>query len=318
MKVIDILKKGGGNIISVEIEPPNPKIHDIEHVYKILDPLIDLGIDYVNITYHAARIIEYDLNDNPVLETSKPGTMGVSGAIMMKYGEDGIEAVPHVVCTSFNKNETAVYLVDLGYLGIENVMALRGDPRKDTDGKFLTFKHEPGGHEYSSGLIKQISNLRNGIHLGGKKGIKIDFCIGASCYPEGFNGSNPTDEIPRLKEKVDAGADYLVTQMFFDNYDYFKLHEEAEKAGIHVPIVPGLFPLFKKKYLETLPEFFECKIPNDLAEQIERYNQKEDIKEAGIEWCVKQCEELYREGVPSLHFFANRGAPVKEVIEAIK
>jgi len=319
VKVTDILKEK--KVISVEIEPPSVD-EGIEKVYDTLDPLVNLvkkgkGKNYINITNHTERIQENE-DGSLSFQIERPGTIGVAGAIKERYREEGTVPVPHIICTGFTKYGIEKILIDLNYLGIENVMALRGDPRK-LNGKFTEFKLKRGGHSHAKDLIKQTSDLKLGRYLEGIEGKPIDFCIGAACYPEGYYKSQTLDEnIKWAKVKTDAGADYLVTQLFFDNNVYFNFLDNAKKAGIDVPIIPGIFPISMYNHLEKLPAVFGCSIPEKLARSIEKYIDKEDeIRKVGIDWCVNQCRDLLENGAPSLHFFANRGAPIKEVIEAI-
>ena len=317
MKVIDIINKNHGKVISVEIEPPllGKSIND---VWKTLDPLVELGISYINITYHPKDIIKNEKGDL-VYQRKRPGTERITKEIIKKYRTKGIEPVPHIICTEFTRYSAQETLIKFNNdLGIENVMLLRGDPPK-LNGKFTEFKAEENGHSYAKDLIKQIADLREGIYTGTKNKTKIDFCIGAACYPEGYYKLQAPDEnIDWTKAKIDAGADYLVTQLFFDNTTYLGFVEEAENAKIKVPIIPGIFPISLYGHLEKLPEVFGCSIPEKLARSVEKYRDNEDeIRKVGIDWCVEQCLDLLKNGAPSLHFFANRGAPIEEVIKAI-
>ncbi len=317
MKVADRIKQNQGKLVSVEIEPPNLG-RSVRDVFEVLDPLVDLGIQYVDITYHPEQVIGY-LEENgekfPVSQRRKPGTAGVAGAILGRYG-GSVQTVPHVICTGFTKQSTEEYLVELAYLGIKNVMALRGDSQKGPDGEKLEFRRTPGGHEHSNQLIKQIVDLRRGVYVGASEGEPLDFCIGAACYPEGYSRYQPQEEdLMWTREKVVAGADYLVTQIFFDTDVYKRFVERARQVGIEVPIVPGLKPISTYRHLQILPEIFGCSIPRLLAEQVERYKEnKDDLRKVGVDWCVRQCEDLKGFGAPSLHFYAARGSPIVEVV----
>ena len=316
MSVVDIIKEKKGKAISVEIEPPSID-EGIEKVYETLDPLVKIGTDYINITNHTERIQE-NKDGSLSFQIERPGTIGVAGAIKERYREEGTVPVPHIICTGLTKSDIERTLIDLNYLGIKNVMALRGDPPK-LNGKFKEFEPEKNGHSYARDLIKQIADLRKGIYTGTKRKTKIDFCIGAACYPEGCYESQPLDEnIKWTKAKVDAGADYLVTQLFFNNEAYFKFVKAAKKAEINVPIIPGIFPISTYGHLEKLPAVFGCSIPEKFSKKIERYKDNEDeIKKIGIEWCVNQCKNLLKNGAPSINPFANREAPIEEVIKGI-
>ena len=320
MRVTNIIKEKKGKAISVEIEPPSVD-EGIEKVYDILDPLVKIGvkigIDYISITNHTERIQENE-DGSLSFQIERPGTIGVAGAIKERYREKGIIAVPHIICTGFTKSDVERTLIDLNYLGIENVMALRGDPRK-LNGKFTKFKAEENGHSYASDLIKQIADLRKGIYTGTKKKTKINFCIGAACYPEGYYKSQTLDENIRWTEaKVKAGADYLVTQLFFNNEAYLTFVEEARNAKINVPIIPGIFPISMYGHLEKLPEVFGCSIPKELSDEVKKYEgNKEDVRKVGIKGCVNQWRDLLKNGAPSIHLFANRGAPIEEIIKGV-
>jgi methylenetetrahydrofolate reductase (NADPH) len=321
MKVIDMLRKGNGRQVSVEIEPPMLG-KSIENVFKVLDPLVEAEIRYVNITYHTEHVVGYVEQNNerfPVSQRRKPGTVGIAGAIQARYASKGIEAVPHVICTGFTKHDVEEYLIDLGFLGIENVMALRGDAPKNPEGRKIPFARTPGGHSYANELIEQIANLRKGTYIGAKEGDPIDFCIGAACYPEGHPESrSPGEEFRWLKTKVDAGADYLVTQMFFDNEVYKRFIERARKLGIEIPIVPGIKPLASRRHLESLPSIFNCSLPEELRNVVKRQgNDEEKIRAVGVEWCVEQCRDLINYRVPGIHFYASRRSPIEDIVNRI-
>ncbi len=260
MKVIDALC-AERRAISVEIEPPSVGT-GIAEIFDLLDPLVEMGIRYIDITYHVEQIVGYVEHNGtlfPVSQRKKPGTAGVAGAIRERYKARGIEPVPHVICTGFSQYATEEYLVELAFLGIENVLALRGDAPRGPDGGALPFVPAPAGHAYAQGLIQQITALKQGHYMGAHEGQAIDFCIGAACYPEGYDASRSAhDELQWLKAKVDAGAEYLVTQMFFDNDAYWRFVERAQHVGIEVPIVPGIKPLATFKHLTLLPAIFGC------------------------------------------------------------
>ncbi|MBI5398902.1 methylenetetrahydrofolate reductase [Candidatus Woesearchaeota archaeon] len=320
MKAIDALKQSNGGLISVEIEPPMVG-RSIKEVFDVLDPLVDCGVAYVDITYHPEQIIGHvKVNGDsfPVSMRKKPGTVGVAGAILGRYGSRGVVPVPHVICTGFTKYSTEEYLIELGFLGVENVMALRGDPAGGIESR-QQFCPAPGGHAHANELVMQIADLKRGVYVGAKSGESIDFCVGAGCYPEGHAESrSPDEELRWLKMKVYAGVDYLTTQMFFDNEKYYRFVESAARAGITVPIVPGIKPLTSISHLRMLPGIFGCSIPRTLAQLVERHQKNpDDVKKTGIEWCIDQCRDLREHGVPSLHFYAARNAPIIEIIRAL-
>lgn len=320
MKIIDALYSDH-TPISIEIEPPSLG-KGVADAFEMLDPLVELGITHIDITYHAEQIISYVTHHGtafPISQRKKPGTAGVAGAIRERYKARGVEPVPHVICTGFTPHNTEEYLVELAFLGIENVVALRGDALKGPDGTSLPFTPAPGGHAHAEGLIRQIADLKQGHYIGAHTGEPIEFCIGAACYPEGYAPSIAwEDELRWLKGKTDAGAEYLITQMFFDNDAYWKFIDRARQAGIEVPIVPGLKPLTTHRHLTILPTIFGCAIPAALSEKVDRYkDSKDDIRKIGVQWCLEQCEALRAGGVPSLHFYAARRAPIREVLKQL-
>ena len=313
MRVIEKLQQG--QTLSVEIEPPElgKNIRDLE---KMLDPLVDLGISFIDITYHREKIVEFvTLNGCaiPVVQRKKPGTAGVAGFIKARYGAKGVEPVPHVICLGFDPHQTEEFLVELSYLGVENVLALRGD--KSEEGLQLS----PLSPQHASELVQQTVRLRNGIYVGAKEGCPIHFCVGAACYPEKHKESPDWEhELKWLKAKVDAGVDYLVTQLFFDPVVYKTFVDKARAAGITVPIIPGIFPLSSYTQIHKLPKMFDCTIPDDLRKIVEvNKDDAKAIKHLGIEWCTYQCQELKKYGAPGLHFYAMRNSPVKEVVKKL-
>ena len=320
MKVIEALHTRK-QPISVEIEPPSLG-QGIAEVFEMLDPLVASGITHIDITYHAEQIVSYVTYHGmafPIAQRKKPGTAGVAGAIRERYKTLGIEPVPHVICTGFTPHTTEEYLVELAFLGIHNVVALRGDAPKGPDGTLLPFTPAPGGHAHADGLIRQIAQLRHGHYVGAHDGEPIDFCVGAACYPEGYTPAVVwEDELHWLTAKVEAGAEYLITQMFFDNDAYWRFVDRVRHAGIEVPIVPGLKPLTIARHLTVLPTIFGCAMPSALRDQVERYkDSKGDVKKVGIQWCLDQCEALRAGGAPSLHFYAARHAPIRELLKQL-
>ena len=320
-KIRDLLRNSTGRQISVEIEPPTLG-KSINGVFRVLDPLVEKGIKYVNITYHPEHVLAYVEQNNQrytIAQRRRPGTVGVAGAIQARYASKGVEAVPHVICTGFTRHDVEEYVIDLAFLGIENIMALRGDTSRDPTGRKLPFTRMPGGHAYASELIEQMVDLRRGVYVGAEGGEPIDFCIGAACYPEGHPESRSLDEeLCWLRAKVDAGADYLVTQMFFDNDVYKRFVDRARKAGVEAPIVPGIKILASYRHLETLPSIFHCSIPEKLRKAaLEKAKNGKDLRSIGVDWCVEQCRDLIDYGVPGIHFYATRNSPVEEVINRI-
>jgi len=300
MKVVEFFKPDK-TLISFEILPPL-KGKSIESINKILDPLMEFNPPFVDVTYHREDYI-YKQNDKGYYEKiairKRPGTVGICAAIMHKYQ---IEAVPHLICGGFTKEETEGALIDLNFLGIQNVLLLRGDARK-MDSRFIA---EDGGHNYAIDLVKQVADLNNGqyLHEEISNSVNTDFCIGVAGYPEKhFEAPNYEIDLDYLKQKVDAGADYIVTQMFFNNSKYFDFVESCRSAGITVPIIPGLKPITRGTQVTTLPSIFFTDIPNDLLTEVGRCKNRDDVKEVGIEWTVQQCKELIDFGVPCIHFY---------------
>lgn len=301
MKVTDILSKSDKTLISYEILPPL-KGKSIESIYQILDPLMEFNPPFIDVTYHRE---DYVFKENAqglfekIAVRKRPGTVGICAAIMHKYQ---VEAVPHLICGGFTKEETENALIDLNFLGIKNVLLLRGDARK-ADKKFIT---HPGGHPYAADLVRQASNLNKGIYLDEvvANPNKTDFCIGVAGYPEKhFEAVNMLEDLQYLKEKVDAGADYIVTQLFFDNNKFFAFVDACRKIGINVPIIPGIKPLTKGVQLQALPSIFFIDFPQDLAKAVKNAKNDEQVKEIGLEWCIQQSKELMAKGVPCLHFY---------------
>lgn len=322
MKVLDCIKNGNRNLVSIEVEPP--KIgHSRTDIFNIVDPLVHLGVKFINITYHSSRIVEH-------VETKKkkftlyqrlhPGTSGIAGAIVERYAKYEAFPIPHLICTGFSKYDIEGFLHELACLGIDNVLALRGDGKRNEKGEIMSFEPSPGGYSHSNELIRQIAALRKGEYLRKRKGQILDFGIGTACYPEGHPESKSIeDELHWLKVKADAGADYFITQMFFDCDAYENFLNRTAKKGIRQAIIPGLKPLTTYRQINTLPKSFSCSIPKNLREKIEKYrDSEEDVRKIGIEWCIEQCMELKHMEAPGLHFYASRNAPVKEVIEILQ
>ncbi len=301
MKITEYFKKSQGEtFVSFEVLPPL-KGGSMNDIFKTLDPLIEFKPPFIDVTYHREEYV-YNKRDSGYYEKiairKRPGTVGICASIMHRYG---IDAIPHLICGGFSVEETENALIDLNFLGINNVLALRGDPRQFED-KFIP---EPDGHKYALDLVKQIDHMNNGVYLDSniEKGTPTEFCIGVAGYPEKhFESPNRAMDISYLKAKVDAGAEYVVTQMFFDNSKFFRFRDECVAAGINVPIVPGLKPLTRKYQLNAIPRKFFINFPPDLVNEALNADEK-DIKQIGIEWCIAQCKELKAAGVPCLHFY---------------
>ena len=300
MKVIDFFKEDK-TLISFEILPPL-KGKSIDSIYGILDPLMEFKPPFVDVTYHREDFIYRQTNKGyyqKIAIRKRPGTVGICAAIMHKYG---VEAVPHLICGGFTKEETENALIDLNFLGIQNVLLLRGDARK-MDRRFIP---EEGGHHYAIDLVKQAVDLNNGVYLHEEVSgaVKTDFCIGVAGYPEKhFEAPNYEIDLDYLKQKVDAGADYIVTQMFFNNKKFFDFVKACRKAGINVPIIPGLKPITSHKQIESLPSIFFTDFPQDLIKEVMKCKDRDEVKKVGVEWTTQQCKELIEFGVPCIHFY---------------
>lgn len=301
MKLTQKLSESKKTLFSIEILPPL-KGKSIQSIYDGIDPLMEFKPAFVDVTYHREEYI-YKKRDGGYLEKvsirKRPGTVGICAAIMNKYD---VDAVPHIICGGFTREETENALIDLQFLGIDNVLALRGDSIK-TEPSFVP---EPGGHAYALDLVKQISEMNRGHYFDDDMtdAAPTNFCIGVAAYPEKhFEAPNIISDLKYLKAKVDAGAEYVVTQMFFDNKKYFDFVALCREHGIHVPIIPGLKILSNRKQITGLPKIFQCDIPQPFYEQLEKCRDDKQIKEAGIKWCIEQSKELVKANVPCLHFY---------------
>ncbi len=317
MKVIDYLKRSPGEtIVSFEILPPL-KGGSMNDIFKLLDPLMEFNPPFIDVTYHREEFI-YQKKESGYYEKTairkRPGTVGICAAIMHHYK---IEAVPHLICGGFSREETENALIDLNFLNIKNVLALRGDAMQ-----FETkFKPEQGGHHYAVDLVKQIHSMNRGVYLDSniENGSKTDFCIGIAGYPEKhFEAPNMEMDIQYLKEKINAGGEYIVTQMFFDNEKFFEFEQKCRAAGIHVPIIPGLKPLTRRYQLNSIPRRFFVNMPDDLVKSVNQAQSDDAVRQAGIEWCIQQSRELLDRGVPCLHYYTMGDAETtKKVVSAI-
>ena len=301
MKVIDHIKKAKDTLISFEVLPPL-KGKGIEALYNHLDPLMEFKPSFINVTYHRSEHVfkkRLDGTFEKVVVRKRPGTESICAAIMNKYD---VDTVPHLICGGFGVNETEDALINLRYLGIDNVLVLRGDAAKNE----TAFEPEPGGHKYASELLKQVVNLNAGIYLEDDlKGTqKTEFCIGVAGYPEKhFEAPNMDTDLAYLKAKVDAGADYIITQMFFDNARYYSFVDACRAIGINVPIIPGLKPVTTKKQLTVLPKTFYIDLPNELSAEILKCKNDEEVEKVGEEWLLHQSKDLKKKGVPVLHYY---------------
>jgi methylenetetrahydrofolate reductase (NADPH) len=301
MKVVDHIKQAKSTLFSIEILPPL-KGKSIQSIFDGIDPLMEFKPSFVDVTYHREEYF-YKKNQAGILEKvstrKRPGTVGICAAIMNKYK---VDAVPHIICGGFSKEETENALIDLHFLGIDNVLALRGDSLKNEPG----FIPEPDGNAFAVDLVKQTVNMNKGIYLHDEltELAPTDFCIGVAAYPEvHMDAPNFNSDLNYLKAKIDAGAEYIVTQMFFDNSKFFEFVAKCREIGINVPIIPGLKILSTKKQASILPKIFSIDIPEPFMKQIEKCETDKEVKEAGIEWCIEQSKELIAGKIPCLHFY---------------
>ncbi len=315
MKVTDYIKEAKETLFSFEILPPL-KGKSIQSIYDGIDPLMEFKPKFVNVTYHREEYV-YKEREKGLLEKisirKRPGTVGICAAIMNKYD---VEAVPHLICGGFSKEETENALIDLQFLGIDNVLALRGDSIKTE----TNFRPHPEGHEYAVQLIDQISAMNEGKYMLADVDLEpTKFCIGAAGYPEKhFEAMNLSTDLKYLKAKVDAGAEYIVTQMFFDNEKFFQFVDACREAGITVPIIPGLKPIKNLKHISFLPKFFHIDYPDALSSELLKCKTNEEVRQVGIEWGIQQAAELKKRGVPCIHFYTmSNSSEVKSIASKI-
>jgi len=303
MKVTQHIENAQGKpLFSFEILPPL-KGQNIQSIFDGIDPLMEFQPPFIDVTYHREEY-EFKELENGLLQKKivkkRPGTVGICAAIQGKYD---VDAIPHVLCGGFTKEDTENLLIDLDFLGIDNVVALRGDALKTE----TYFKPEKDGNHYASDLVEQISNLNRGIYLDEdlKNTAKTNFCIGVAGYPEKHMEAPSLDsDIHFLKQKIKNGADYIITQMFFDNQKFFDFMDKCRKAGIEVPIIPGLKPIATKKQLNLIPHRFSLELPDSLIMEVVRAKDNDAVKQIGIEWCIQQSKELLAAGVPVLHYYS--------------
>jgi methylenetetrahydrofolate reductase (NADPH) len=301
MKVSEHIAKSDKTLFSFEVLPPM-KGKSIESLYAHLDPLMEFKPSFINVTYHRSEQIFKKRQDGTFEKIDirkRPGTVGICAAIMNHYQ---VDAVPHLICGGFSKDETENALIDLNFLGIDNVLALRGDAPKNEK----VFIPHPQGHRFAIDLVKQIDNLNNGNYIEDDilEGVKTDFSIGIAGYPEKhFEAPNLEIDVMYTKEKIDAGADYITTQMFFNNAKYFEYLKALEVGGINVPVIAGLKPISTKKQLSILPSIFHVDLPTDLSMEIMKCKTDKDVEQVGEDWLVMQCKELISNKAPVVHFY---------------
>lgn len=316
MKVTEHIAQAKDTLISFEILPPL-KGKSIESIYDHLDPLMEFKPSFINVTYHRSEHMFKKRGDGTFEKVEirkRPGTVGICAAIMNHYN---VDAVPHLICGGFSREETENALIDLNFLGVDNVLVLRGDaPKNET-----FFEPDPNGHRYAIELLQQVVHMNNGIYLEEdlQEGVKTKFCIGVAGYPEKhFEAPNMQTDLAHLKRKVENGADYIITQMFFDNRKFFDFVAKCREMGITVPIIPGLKPITTRKQLTVLPRTFHVDIPDELSTEVLKCKTDKEVEEVGTQWLIQQSKELKQFGVPVLHYYT-LGKPkvIKKVVESI-
>ncbi len=317
MKVTEHIRKANGKtLFTIEILPPL-KGENIRTLFDNMDPLMEFNPPFIDVTYHREEYV-YKKMESGLLEKrstrKRPGTVGICAAIQNNYK---VDTVPHIICGGFSREETENALIDLHFLGIDNVLVLQGDAIK-TESRFIP---EPDGYRYASELLEQVGKMNKGFYLDDElqNTSPTDFCVGVAGYPEKhFSAPNLKADLKYLKLKVDLGAEYIVTQMFFDNRKYFAFVDECRKAGINVPIIPGIKPITGKGQLNILPKTFHIDIPEELSEAVEKCKDNAAVKEVGIEWCIHQSKELIAHNVPTLHFYSmGKSDPIFRIAKAL-
>ena len=317
MKVTQHLENAKGKpLFSFEILPPL-KGQNIQSIFDSIDPLMEFNPPFIDVTYHREEY-EFKELENGLLQKKivkkRPGTVGICAGIQNKYN---VDAIPHILCGGFTKEDTENLLIDLDFLGIDNVVALRGDAVKSE----IYFKPEKEGHAFASELVSQIHNLNNGIYLDAdlQNSASTDFCIGVAGYPEKHMEAPSLDsDIHFLKQKIKNGADYVITQMFFDNQKFFDFVAKCRAAGITVPIIPGLKPIATKKQLNLIPHRFSIELPDALIMEVVKAKDNDAVRQIGIEWCIQQSKELVAAGIPVLHYYSmGKAANIKAIASSI-
>jgi methylenetetrahydrofolate reductase (NADPH) len=316
MKVIEHIKNASATLFSIEILPPL-KGQSIQSIFNTIEPLLEFKPAFIDVTYHREEYV-YNEKENGYLEKiairKRPGTVGICSAITNKYQ---IDTVPHIICGGFTVEETENALIDLSFLGIDNVLVIRGDPIKTE----LAFSPEPKGHKYATELLQQVVNMNKGRYLYDdiENVQPTNFCIGVAGYPEKhYEAPNLKTDLGFLKQKVDIGAEYIVTQMFFENQKYYDFVKCCREAGITVPIIPGLKPLTTRSQMVNLPKIFHIDLPEALTDELLKCKSDSEIRKVGIEWAAYQSKELVKFGVPCLHFYTMGGAKTtKEIVSKV-
>ena len=316
MKITQHIAEAKSTLFSFELLPPL-KGENIQRIHQTVERLMEFDPAFVDVTYHREEYVYHEVQSGLSQKRTvrkRPGTVGICAAISHKYN---IDTVPHIICGGFTKEETENALIDLDFVGVDNVLVLRGDPIR-SEGRF---KAEADGHSYAIDLLNQVSDMNRGKYLDPdlKNSNATQFCIGVAGYPEKhFEAPNLASDLRWLKRKVEDGAEYVITQMFFDNAAYFDFVAKCRKQGIDIPILPGLKPLTTKGQLNSLPQNFHVNLPDELVDLIERAKTKEAVKEIGVEWCIRQAKELKEAGVPGLHFYTmGKAEPTAQIAKAV-
>ncbi len=315
-KVTEHIKNAKSTLFSLEILPPSTG-ESIQKLFDNIDPLMEFKPKFIDVTYHREEYV-FKKMPNGLLEQKsikkRPGTVSICAALMHKFH---VDTVPHIICGGFTKEETEYALIDLNFLGIDNVLALRGDSIKGQK----TFEATPGGHRFADELVTQIYSMNKGVYLSDElqNPTPTKFCIGVAGYPEKhFEAPNLKTDLKFLKQKIANGADYIVTQMFFDNKKFFEFVDKCRSEGINVPIIPGLKPITTKSQIFNLPRNFFIDMPEDLIDAIERCRTDDDVKNVGIEWAIHQSKELIQHKVPCLHFYSmGKSTAIQKVASAL-
>jgi methylenetetrahydrofolate reductase (NADPH) len=301
LKVNEHIDSAKKTLFSFELLPPL-KGQNIENIQNTVDPLMELNPAFVNVTYHQEEFVYKTLPSGLIEKKTirkRPGTVGIAAAIMYRYG---VNVVPHIICGGFTREETENALIDLHFLGIKNLLVVRGDAQPS----MKYFQAEPGGHSHALDLVKQIGDLNKGIYLEEDllNSTPTDFSIGVAGYPEKhIEAPNMESDLKYLKMKIDAGAEFIVTQMFFDNSKFFDFVDRCRAAGITVPIIPGLKPISSLGQLNTLPQTFNIDLPDDLVKEVQKCSNNQQVREVGAEWAIAQSKELVNRNSPAIHFY---------------
>jgi methylenetetrahydrofolate reductase (NADPH) len=301
LKVNEHIASAKKTLFSFELLPPL-KGQNIENIQNTVDPLMELNPAFVNVTYHQEEFVYKTLPSGLIEKKTirkRPGTVGIAAAIMYRYG---VNVVPHIICGGFTREETENALIDLHFLGIKNLLVVRGDAQPS----MKYFQAEPGGHSHALDLVKQIGDLNKGIYLEEDllNSTPTDFSIGVAGYPEKhIEAPNMESDLKYLKMKIDAGAEFIVTQMFFDNSKFFDFVDRCRAAGITVPIIPGLKPISSLGQLNTLPQTFNIDLPDDLVKEVQKCSNNQQVREVSAEWAIAQSKELVNRNSPAIHFY---------------